>query len=406
MAVGGLASARTYPLRSSFRPTYNMAVNLVAQVGREVAREILETLLRPVPGRPRRGRHRDDGAPQRGRARGLRRGDALRPRRLPRVRRPAPVPRRRPEGRGEGPLGIPARRGGHVPRGAEDRRRHPDPRGAAGRLGRRRPAGPRRTGHVIGPGRGHRGQAVPPVDPRRRARAGRGQGAGQGTPALQPEVAQVPPGPRHQPADRHPASHGGLAPVGVPSTCHPASPSTSRRMRAELKAHPCHPCPDREKHARWAERWWRLKRETVGLQRKVEGRTKHRGRAPSTGSARPWSPWDTSRTGAPWSPSVGSACAGSTPRRTCWRPSACAATCGSASTHRAWLRPSRLSCTSPATRRPRCPPRMPNDEVAEAIVTMERLWSGIEDLETEHDLPSASMPDGGMAWMVHRLGLR
>ena len=43
LAVGGLASARTYPLRSSFRPTYNMAVNLVAQVGREVAREILET---------------------------------------------------------------------------------------------------------------------------------------------------------------------------------------------------------------------------------------------------------------------------------------------------------------------------------------------------------------------------
>src|SRR6476619_4608503 len=43
LAVAGLASTRTYPLRSSFRPTYNMAVNLVAQVGREVAREILET---------------------------------------------------------------------------------------------------------------------------------------------------------------------------------------------------------------------------------------------------------------------------------------------------------------------------------------------------------------------------
>src|ERR687890_250088 len=42
-AVAGLASARTYPLRSSFRPTYNMAVNLVAQVGRERAREVLET---------------------------------------------------------------------------------------------------------------------------------------------------------------------------------------------------------------------------------------------------------------------------------------------------------------------------------------------------------------------------
>ena len=44
-------------------------------------------------------------------------------------------------------------------------------------------------------------------------------------------------------------------------------------LRAELKAHPCHQCPEREAHARWAERWWRLKRETVGLQRKVEGRT-------------------------------------------------------------------------------------------------------------------------------------
>ncbi|MGB2698742.1 MAG: DEAD/DEAH box helicase, partial [Candidatus Phosphoribacter baldrii] len=43
MVVGGLASTRTYPLRSSFRPTYNMAVNLVAQVGRERAREVLET---------------------------------------------------------------------------------------------------------------------------------------------------------------------------------------------------------------------------------------------------------------------------------------------------------------------------------------------------------------------------
>src|SRR5665648_716797 len=42
-ALAGLASRRTYPLRSSFRPTYNMAVNLVAQVGRERAREVLET---------------------------------------------------------------------------------------------------------------------------------------------------------------------------------------------------------------------------------------------------------------------------------------------------------------------------------------------------------------------------
>src|SRR5262249_54930403 len=33
----------TYPLRSSFRPSYNMAVNLVGQVGRERARALLES---------------------------------------------------------------------------------------------------------------------------------------------------------------------------------------------------------------------------------------------------------------------------------------------------------------------------------------------------------------------------
>lgn len=40
--VAGLASTRTYPLRSSFRPGYNMAINLVAQLGREKARDLLE----------------------------------------------------------------------------------------------------------------------------------------------------------------------------------------------------------------------------------------------------------------------------------------------------------------------------------------------------------------------------
>jgi ATP-dependent RNA helicase HelY len=42
-AVAGLASTRTYPLRSSFRPSYNMAVNLVHQFGKDTARELLES---------------------------------------------------------------------------------------------------------------------------------------------------------------------------------------------------------------------------------------------------------------------------------------------------------------------------------------------------------------------------
>src|SRR6266702_550293 len=41
--VAGLAGTRTYPLDSSFRPSYNMAVNLVGQVGREQAAALLES---------------------------------------------------------------------------------------------------------------------------------------------------------------------------------------------------------------------------------------------------------------------------------------------------------------------------------------------------------------------------
>jgi superfamily II RNA helicase len=50
------------------------------------------------------------------------------------------------------------------------------------------------------------------------------------------------------------------------------------RLRAALRAHPCHRCPDREEHARWAERHARLARETGDLRRRMEGRTGSLGR--------------------------------------------------------------------------------------------------------------------------------
>ena len=40
--VAGLASTRTFPLRSSFAPSYNMTINLVQQMGPAAARELLE----------------------------------------------------------------------------------------------------------------------------------------------------------------------------------------------------------------------------------------------------------------------------------------------------------------------------------------------------------------------------
>ena len=88
-AVAGLASTRTYPLRSSFRPSYNMAVNLVRQVGRDTARELLESSFaqfqadRAVVGLARQVRKARGGAGR------IRRCDGLRPRRLHRVRRAA-----------------------------------------------------------------------------------------------------------------------------------------------------------------------------------------------------------------------------------------------------------------------------------------------------------------------------
>ncbi|MFI9503160.1 DEAD/DEAH box helicase [Nocardia sp. NPDC052566] len=41
-AVAGLASTRTYPLRSSFRPGYNMSINLIDRMGADESRELLE----------------------------------------------------------------------------------------------------------------------------------------------------------------------------------------------------------------------------------------------------------------------------------------------------------------------------------------------------------------------------
>ncbi len=44
-------------------------------------------------------------------------------------------------------------------------------------------------------------------------------------------------------------------------------------LRRRLRQHPCHDCPDREQHARWAERWWKLKRQVDQLSADIRSRT-------------------------------------------------------------------------------------------------------------------------------------
>ncbi len=68
--VAALASSRSFYLRSAFRPTYNMAANLVRSYTSRAGPPPAEPVVRPVPGRPRGRAARDPpraapGAPRR-----------------------------------------------------------------------------------------------------------------------------------------------------------------------------------------------------------------------------------------------------------------------------------------------------------------------------------------------------
>jgi len=64
---------------------------------------------------------------------------------------------------------------------------------------------------------------------------------------------------------------------GVSSTASRAERDKRQRqlvdLRRRMKQHPCHACPERESHARWAERYWKLKRETDQLTSQIRTRT-------------------------------------------------------------------------------------------------------------------------------------
>jgi ATP-dependent RNA helicase HelY len=50
-------------------------------------------------------------------------------------------------------------------------------------------------------------------------------------------------------------------------------PHDAAELRRKLRRHPCHSCPDREEHARYAERFVRLQRDAEELQRQISGRS-------------------------------------------------------------------------------------------------------------------------------------
>jgi ATP-dependent RNA helicase HelY len=58
-----------------------------------------------------------------------------------------------------------------------------------------------------------------------------------------------------------------------PTTADSDATVTIARLRERVRNHPCHTCPDREAHARWAERAIKLERDNARTQARVASRT-------------------------------------------------------------------------------------------------------------------------------------
>lgn len=278
-ALAGLASRRTYPLRSSFRPTYNMAVNLVAQVGRVRAREVLETSFaqfqadRAVVGLARQAQAHAEALEGYAAAMQCHLGDFteyadLRRRLTDRERdmsRDAARARR-----SEAVESLRTLRVGDVVEIPTGRRAGYAVVLDPGRDGLDGPrvtvlTGERQVRTLSGadltrPVRTVTGVRVPKNFSPRNAAAKRDLAAAMRSALARPDTR-----PGAQPA----------APVGPAGSGRAAAgdDTTITELRRRLRAHPCHGCSDREDHARWAERYHRLRKEHEALVRRIEGRT-------------------------------------------------------------------------------------------------------------------------------------
>jgi ATP-dependent RNA helicase HelY len=271
-AVAGLASTRTYPLRSSFRPSYNMAVNLVGQVGRHTARELLESSFaqfqadRAVVSLASTVRRNEAAIEGYTEAMTCHLGDFAEYAEL-----------RRRIAQREASL---AREGSRTARAATSRSLERLRAGDVLRLPSGRFAGLAVVldpGAPAGPGDGPRptvltegrqvrrlamGDLRGPVEPLTRIRVPR---------SFNPRAAASRRDLAARLRDSVPEGAGSARPRRRRSPA--ADDKGLDDLRRQLRAHPCHGCAEREDHARWAERRHRLQRETDQLQHRVETRT-------------------------------------------------------------------------------------------------------------------------------------
>jgi ATP-dependent RNA helicase HelY len=175
-------------------------------------------------------------------------------------------------------------------------------------------------------------------------------------------------------------------------------------LRAALKAHPCHACPDREDHDRWAQRHFKLERESETLRRRVENRTntvaRQFDRVCEVLSALGY--LGTSAEGA-----VEVTDRGRTLQRLYSELDLLAAESLRAGLWDGLTVPelaAALWVLVYETRRAddSGPPRLPSARVREVVGAMTGLWASLDALERDHKLDFLRQPDAGFAWAAYR----
>lgn len=278
--LAGLAGTRTYPLRSSFKPSYNMAVNLVDQFGRHRSRELLETSFaqfqadKSVVGISRQVQKNEEGLEGYKASMTCHLGDFdeyARLRRELKDRETELAKQGANQRRVAAAAALEKLKPGdviHVPTGKYA--------GLALVLDPGIPAG-RVNGH-----RGFEHQDGPrPLVLTAERQVKRLASMDFPVPVEALERMRIPksfnarsPQSRRDLASALRTKAGHIVPERHRKERAPAADDREiARLRTELRAHPCHGCDEREDHARWAERYHRLRRDTVQLERRIEGRT-------------------------------------------------------------------------------------------------------------------------------------
>ncbi|MEV4901406.1 DEAD/DEAH box helicase [Citricoccus sp. NPDC055426] len=272
-AVAGLASRRTYPLNSSFRPTYNMSVNLIAQFGLERSRSILESSFaqfqadRSVVGLAREVRTREASLAGYEQSMTCHLGDFTEYARLRKELSAAEKDTSKGRHRAR-QRAVKDSLGNLLP---GDIIEVPGPR----KLGNAvvvfpagNPANPR-VGVITQDAQLRRistEDVTGPVDPVGGVRLP--QNIQVKTPTQRKDIAAS-----MRAALRDHRQAPGERPRAGFRFQDDGSAERAADLRRQLERHPCHGCKDREDHARWAERWWKLRQEVDHLSGRIEGRT-------------------------------------------------------------------------------------------------------------------------------------